>query len=266
MKNNNQTNKKQSEEYKCDILINKLNEKSNLNFKIISDTNQERPDFIIENKKNEKIGVEVVRIINEKTKQKEVYINKLINDLKEELNKILTPKYHISFSIEKLFSYNYDDLKKPSLLEELKSEIIDYYNTIKCDIPICIEDQLINLKIEIKYSEYKYITPSNKFKTIGSLVPKILSSNSFWSVSLPYEILKNTILNKEDKIEKYKENTKIETQWLLIVLDDGAQSTYSTFAQTGKLSLDFNSKFNEIFLLEHNELKYFNNNILESYK
>lgn len=265
MENNQQIDKKNQEKYKCDFLIKKLNEKLNENFKIISDTNQEKPDFIIENEKNEQFGVEVVRILDQKTKQKEELINKIIYKLKDELYKEFPIKYFISFSIDKLYDYTFSELKKQLLYDELKKEVIDFHNTKEPE-EFKSDDEYLKyfekLDAKIKYSNYKYIKVLYKDK-LDLKFPVISTPNSWWSISLPYEILKNTILDKEKKIENYKNNTNIKTQWLLIVLDDGAQSTYSTYNQTSKLCLDFNSEFNEIFLLEQNELKYFVNNKLE---
>jgi len=183
----------------------------------------ESPDFIIQNN-NKTIGVEHSVILDTSFKKKEGYIKSIFHSAEKQLIKDNSIKNDLmNCYIKSDFVYNIH--KKKKLINEIIEVIMHYrrFNEIK-------ENNLIEYIISLPHSTFDLLP------LFGSWKRKNITD----------KIVIDAIKKKESKIETYKQNS-VNDQWLLLVIGSFGRSTYDV---KNNFSMDINSKFKRIFLLE----------------
>jgi hypothetical protein len=190
-------------------------------------THGDSPDFII-SYNGEKIGLEHERVFKTDKVEAIKSVGKLFEDAAE------------------LFKKNYPDHKllancwlntdnftfKKSEAEKIKVEISEYIfnlvsNNLTADKPSYIDRVRI-----MKHSKVNF-----GYNPGGNVVTNINK-----------ETLETPITKKNHLVDKYKSNSGVDKQWLLIVI--GSTSPDSFEYEASQFAVEVNSKFDRVFLME----------------
>lgn len=185
------------------------------------------PDFII-SYNGEEIGLEHERILNKDEVKKTKSISKLFDDAAE------------------VFKLNYPDQKvlancwlntetfnfKKNESDKLKNEISEYVYSV-----------LIN---DTSFDKPKYIDSIRLMKHTN--VSFSYNPGGYIVKNLDKVTLENAISKKEPLVNKYKSNSSLKKQWLLIVIGSISPDSYEF--QENQFQLDIKTNFDKVFLME----------------
>ncbi len=185
----------------------------------------ESPDIIIANGNN-KIGVEHVILAETSHKKREGSI--------ENLFKLAENDFSIAYP-EKKFLVNIFLTKNFPIIKKLQSQelipIINKTINIWIETKILIENDLIESIYSMPHTEMDFVANKGAW---GSGVVTI-------------DLLRKTIREKDKLVNKYRTNTRIDKQWLLIVIGGVGESSYQ---MNNSITGVFNSDFDRIYVLE----------------
>jgi len=188
---------------------------------------RDHPDFII-SYAGEIIGLEHERILSSEKVQSMKSISKLVEDSAE----VFKEKYpeikllaSCRFSIE-----NFSFRKKDAI--RLKNEIADYIYSAWTN------------KISVEKPSFIDRVSLNKH----SLLVFYYNPGAFWVKKLDKENLESAIKKKERLFEKYKNDSGMIKQWLLIVINPASPDSYEY--GDNPFDIKINSNFERIFLME----------------
>jgi hypothetical protein len=194
------------------------------------------PDFLL----NQEIAVEVRRL-NQNFIINDRYVP--IEDLEYKIFQIVRALEDIkydSFDYSILFSIKY---KRPlkidrKLLKDLKLKILDYAKTLKDEILIQINDNLIIklIKTSQKYQKYLSLLSISDMDT-GGIVHQIL-----------YDNLKISLSDKEIKVKKYLDRYK--AWWLILVAHVGYYLEDYDYELLNRMPI-LESIFDKIIVISH---------------
>ena len=192
---------------------------------------RESPDFIISNGKVD-IGIEHQVLVETNSKQKEGFFENICRHLEKRIESTTELR---NFMLNLYFNKN---LK---IQNHQKEEII---STL---LEVIVEKVENNILIPNPYVYDAFFMKHNRISinaNFGAFVQRHLNKKS----------ILEAIKKKENLIDKYKSNT-IDNQWLVIVIGQINESSYE--ARTD-IELDYQSKFNRVFVYED-----FNNKLFE---
>ena len=183
----------------------------------------EEPDFIISDG-TIKIGLEHQILIDKKSKEREGFFGNLIKQAEKELRKDENlPNFLANVYAHPFFNAKINE--KHDLINEIVLLIKHYIKTDDL-----IENDIIERISSMKHSKI-------------SLSPNM---GAWCQKSIDGELIKNAVVKKEKRIDKYFENTNM-SQWLLIVIGGLGESSYSV---ENEFNLCIKTKFDKVFLLE----------------
>ncbi len=198
----------------------------------ILDGNREEPDFIIENNSG-KIGVELMRIVDENAKSEEGYFESICNTAVKILQEDSAfPNFLANVYIQPNLSKS-QNLKKhyTKILVESVRELVLTGNIKK--------NELLSSARFMKHSR-KNIHPN-----FGAYIQKSISEEQIIS----------SIKTKEKKLSTYIKNS-VQSQWLILTIGNVGHSSFEV-DETFKLN-EICTDFNRVFLYED-----FNNKLFE---
>jgi len=197
----------------------------------VIDVNNESPDFLIK-VNNCVIGIEIIGVIDENN-IKPITTNKLLEEAEIEFE-----KRYPNIKLTAIFTFENWEL---SFNKKNKSKLID---------------QLCSVVYNWHLKNYDFVYP--EFITdIKIRETKSLSFDNIWvgyCGDVNRSIIDEKIKKKEKLIEKYKENSKLNEQWLLIVTNAGLPNSYDIEEDEIK-EMNFTSLFQRVYLLEELYLK-----------
>lgn len=185
---------------------------------------REEPDFILSDGKDS-IGLEHKIVVQEKSKKREGYFERIFELAETEINQdVELPNFYASCYIKSNTNFGKKDEKY--LTELVVSVVKEYIFNNKLN-----ENAIIN-KISLQPHSGKGIHAN---------------MGAWWVKYFTNDLLEKSIKAKESKVLNYREKSGIEEQWLLLIIDSGGESSF----EMGKdLKLEFETKFNKIFVLE----------------
>ena len=163
-------------------------------------------------------------LIDKKSKEKEGFFGNLIKQAEKELRK----DESLSNFLANVYAHPFFNAKineKQELINEILLLIKHYIKT--GDL---LENEIIEIISSMKHSKI-------------SLSPNL---GAWWQKSINGELIKNAVIKKEKRIDKYFQNTSL-SQWLLIVIGGLGESSYSV---DNDFDLSIKTKFEKVFLLE----------------
>lgn len=216
---------KESELYILGKFINCLNKEQ---IEIVNAIH-ESPDFIIKHD-NELVGVEIIE-----AKDCKIIRPKTTDDLLAKAAIKFKDKYP-EILVSVLFTFKNYELtitrtNKTILIEELCDAVYNSYLD-KNDLPSFIDDITIKKTKSVSFSHY----------LVG------------YDNNIDPNLIERLIMKKERLLEKYKINSGIEKQWLIIAT---SKASPNSFDVENVKEMSFHSKFNRVYLLEEftSELK-----------
>lgn len=190
---------------------------------------RESPDFIIEYQ-NEKIGLEVKRFFNleevQNIKSKEALFEKAALEFENS-----NPEINVMVNFWTIKGFQFEGKEKKSLIKEINDFVIAKISGSNPLYPSSIEkaDFIPHSSLSFIYNEGAYSPEDVTELTLEAAIQK-----------------------KEVKFEKYKNNTELDRQWLLLVSGIGSDSFNFEDAELHK---EIESQFEHIFLLEDYEAR-----------
>jgi hypothetical protein len=192
---------------------------------------RESPDFVISNGIQD-VGVELVRVVDQKTKAKEGFFETICSNLEREI--ALTSELR-DFAVNLYFKLG-----------------IDCHPRQKKEISLTIKNLILDKITKDQLTDNEFIRSISVMKYKGiSIFPNF---GAYMQRHLRVEDILTTIKDKERKIENYRANS-VSIQWLILVV---GQLRESSFELRTEFDLNYQSKFDRIFIFED-----FNNQLFE---
>lgn len=186
----------------------------------------ESPDFILNNN-GELAGLEHEILVDSNFKEQEGHIDTLMSCVEKEIqNEAQLPNFLANCHMNPNFKYK---------LHQKKEIIRDMTNILTMRVKY-------GLYIENEY--FESISIQQPHSQISICVPQ-----SWWQVYITPELITDSIKKKEKKLRRYKQNSKIKKQWLLIVIGSLGQSSY-VVDDRNQIDIKVETEFDKVFLLE----------------
>ena len=183
----------------------------------------ETPDFIINNNGN-LIGLEHQNVIDQKSKEREGFF-------------------------ENIFSIAESELQVDS---ELPNFLANCYLNDDLTFQLADKARLIHeIKLVVKHHIlHSTLLPNSLIREIFSMPHSgkniITNFGAWWQKEMSTDVLLAAISHKESKLPMYRKNS-VPNQWLLLVIGGLKNSSYEW---NKEISIELNTKFNKIYLLE----------------
>lgn len=191
---------------------------------------REQPDFIIESSQGKKVGLEHVRIVDPEYKKIEGSFSDLIKTT-ESLFRKRHPNTNLLVNIYVNPQKKISKKEKPKLVEQLLLLIQNsIFNSPDKKI---VENDLVHDIYFRKHS--KLIFNCN--------------TGAWWQQFLEPDIVTEFVHKKELKRQEYIRNTKLNEQWLLLVIGSLDQSSYELDERLSK-KFQVDSGFSRVFIME----------------
>lgn len=221
---------------------------------------REEPDFVVK-WQNQKIGLEIVEVIDKVARQKAQKNEWLINQIHKTF-KNNYPNAHLFFSLSFEFDItNITKKEKKRLQQEIEfrhPEFPDKSKLFKLAHPgkytkeelsqkaILIANKLYECYIQNHTNLNDDLVKLWRFNLHDELY---LSLSIGYSAGSPSDLIISNIRNKEALIEKYRSNSSTQKQYLLMVIErSSGYSDYSFIDENMLVELDI--KFDKVFLFD----------------
>jgi hypothetical protein len=184
----------------------------------------EMPDFIIRSG-NSLIGLEHQIVIDAVSKEKEGFIENIFDIAESELaTEVGLPNFLANCWLHHDLDFKLAD--KRMLVDEVKRVVKEFIWNGSIPSNVLINDM------------------SLQRHSMKSLSPNM---GAWWQKRITAEIIEDSVSRKESKIESYVRNTKLDEQWLLLVIGSVKNSSYEIDSD---ISVNIKTKFNKVFLME----------------
>ena len=185
---------------------------------------QEKPDFILVDQSHNMIGLELQRIIDPNSKEREGFFENICLAIECEMESDpQIPNFLVNCDINPDFNYKVNQKKNISFMIRTVVE------------KFVLENNFVDNPLVERISKMPH-THKNICPNFGAWMQK----------SITPDILKKAILKKEKLVKSYR-SSGINKQWLLLVIGGIGESSYDF---RDKFEVKVNTSFDKIFLLE----------------
>ena len=192
--------------------------------KLVIEKLQEKPDFILVDQSNNRLGLELQRIIDPNSKEREGFFENICLAIECEMESDpQIPNFLVNCDINPEFKYT---LNQKNNISFIIRTIVEKF---------VLENKFVENPVVERISKMPH-TQKNICPNFGAWMQK----------SITPEILKKAILKKEKLVNSYR-SSGIHEQWLLLVIGGLGESSYD-FRE--KFEVKVNTSFDKIFLLE----------------
>lgn len=221
---------------------------------------REEPDFVVK-WQNQKIGLEIVEVIDEAARQKAQKNEWLINQI-HKIFKENFPNTHLFFSLSFEFDItNITKKEKKHLQQEIEfrhPEFPDKSKLFKLAHPgKYTKEELSQKAIIIANKLYECYIQSHtnlnddlvKLWRFNLHYELYISLSIGYSAGSPSDLIISNIRNKETLIEKYRLNSSTQKQYLLMVIEGSSGYSDYSFIDVNML-VELDIKFDKVFLFD----------------
>jgi hypothetical protein len=221
---------------------------------------REEPDFVVK-WQNQKIGMEIVEVIDEVARQKAQKNEWLINQIHKTFKEHF-PNTHLFFSLSfEIDITNITKKEKKRLQQEIEyrhPEFLDKSKLFKLTHPgkytkeelsqkaIIIANKLYECYIQSHTNLNDDLVKLWRFNPHDELY---LSLSIGYSAGSPRDLIISNIRNKETLIEKYRSNSSTQKQYLLMVIEGSSGYSDYSFIDVNML-VELDVKFDKVFLFD----------------